>query len=378
MKTRQRLLFIVNGLGMGNSTRCYAVMRELMALGYGVDVLTSGNGYDFFRQRHDIGAVHLLRSLYYGKRGKRLSILYTFLAFPHFIWILLKNMRIASEIIRGGRYRAIVIDSDYTLLLLRPFLRVPVIAVNNADVIVAEYQKAPKPPCRFYAQFLIERMDLLFHRLVPDLVLSPWLEPRTAGDAKFWPIPVIVRGELEVRPASPVLKNILVMLTGSQFKAFPAFLERLKEREGVHIDVLGCDGPSRGWITFHGKVRDNIEILNRADLMVINGGFSAVSEAVALRKPAVVVPVEHHAEQFVNAAAVERLGLGLAATPEDVTDKINFMVEHFPLFVSRHQESPPTTPGRQKAAGVIHAFLNRVPGDAPRVLPEEESCDCLR
>jgi uncharacterized protein (TIGR00661 family) len=56
-----------------------------------------------------------------------------------------------------------------------------------------------------------------------------------------------------------------------------------------------------------------IEAMRRAKVLVIQGGFSSVSEAVALRRPTVVVPITGHAEQHVNARLFEDLGLGLAS-----------------------------------------------------------------
>ena len=58
---------------------------------------------------------------------------------------------------------------------------------------------------------------------------------------------------------------------------------------------------------------DNADLLARADALVINAGYSAVSEAFVLRKPVFVVPVPGHAEQFVNACLVKDLGLGFMA-----------------------------------------------------------------
>jgi len=44
-------LFLINGLGLGNSTRCEAVMEHLAEAGFRIHVLTSGNGLAFFRDK---------------------------------------------------------------------------------------------------------------------------------------------------------------------------------------------------------------------------------------------------------------------------------------------------------------------------------------
>jgi len=40
----ERVLFLVNGLGLGNSTRCHAVIERLLERGALVTIATSGNG----------------------------------------------------------------------------------------------------------------------------------------------------------------------------------------------------------------------------------------------------------------------------------------------------------------------------------------------
>jgi UDP:flavonoid glycosyltransferase YjiC (YdhE family) len=88
------------------------------------------------------------------------------------------------------------------------------------------------------------------------------------------------------------------------------------------IHVVGRPGESRGNVTFHGRQMNNAELLARADALVINGGYSAVSEAFVLGKPVFVVPVAGHAEQFVNSHLVRDLGLGFIATEENVLDQL--------------------------------------------------------
>jgi UDP:flavonoid glycosyltransferase YjiC (YdhE family) len=88
------------------------------------------------------------------------------------------------------------------------------------------------------------------------------------------------------------------------------------------VEVVGRTGESNGGVTYHGRKMDNIDLLLGADALVINGGYSAVSEAFLLRKPVFVVPVPGHAEQFVNTCLVRDLGLGSVATESDVLDQL--------------------------------------------------------
>ena len=44
----KKILFIVNGLGMGNATRCHSIIEILDEHDYLTDVVTSGNGLEYF------------------------------------------------------------------------------------------------------------------------------------------------------------------------------------------------------------------------------------------------------------------------------------------------------------------------------------------
>src|SRR5438132_9842161 len=77
-----------------------------------------------------------------------------------------------------------------------------------------------------------------------------------------------------------------------------------------------------GDVVYHCRLMKNIELLMKDDALVVNGGYSAFSEAVALGKPTVIIPVAGHAEQLVNARFVEQLGCGFIASDTTVMDKI--------------------------------------------------------
>src|SRR5438128_2318167 len=66
-------LFIINGLGLGNSTRCYAVMEHLMEQGFRIHVLTSGNGLEFFQQKSCIDSLTKMGSFYYSSSNGAIS-----------------------------------------------------------------------------------------------------------------------------------------------------------------------------------------------------------------------------------------------------------------------------------------------------------------
>ena len=81
---RPRILFLVNGLGLGNSTRCHAVMQRLLRRGAEIQIVTSGNGLWYFRSMPELAQLHEVESLYYGVKDGRISIARTLTAIGDF------------------------------------------------------------------------------------------------------------------------------------------------------------------------------------------------------------------------------------------------------------------------------------------------------
>jgi UDP:flavonoid glycosyltransferase YjiC (YdhE family) len=101
--------------------------------------------------------------------------------------------------------------------------------------------------------------------------------------------------------------------------------------------------------------------LAEADAFVINGGYSAVSEALALRKPVFVVPVPGHAEQSDNSSLIRDLGLGFVATEGDVLDQLLKMYHQNEWFGLQPIRQPFELTGTQQAADAIVRVANAPP-----------------
>jgi len=93
--------------------------------------------------------------------------------------------------------------------------------------------------------------------------------------------------------------------------AFRVYGMRQTARSGVKNNVELCSFDERAFLAD----------LASARAVIANGGFSALAEAIALGKPVLSVPLQHQAEQQLNAAWLEALGLGMSArriTPDGV------------------------------------------------------------
>lgn len=354
-----RALLLVNGLGLGNSTRCHAIIQRLLERGAAVEVITSGNGKWYFDGHKDTGRVHGIDAFYYAAVNGRISIPRTLLAIPDFRRIAKRNATVVDTVLDQFKPDVTLIDSVYTT---RPMQRrkIPIVALNNADVVHTSYRRFSGKPRSIALQFYcIEEMDYLFHRNRVDMVLSPTLDdrlPEVGGNVRRIG-PIVRRGYASAAGTGPV-KRVLVMLSGSRFGTPVA----LKDTNyPFHIDVVGREAPKELQlppnVVFHGRLKDNADIVRSADLVLVNGGFSAVSEAFSLRKPMVVLPIPNHAEQWVNGRTIESLGVGFMADENAIEDAMLKAIADIAQLRAAYDRIPTIRDGASEAVAHIEQLV---------------------
>jgi|TARA_B100001971_G_C18252784_1_gene579620 uncharacterized protein (TIGR00661 family) len=353
---KDKILFLVNGLGMGNSTRCYSIIERLADNGVEIEVMTSANGLFFFSDKKEVNRVIEMNEFYYAKeKSGKLSVLRTILSLFDFIRIYARNNQLVKNYLKNEKPSAVVIDSQYVFW---PMIvqKIPIIALNNSDVVVKSFFKMKNKPFSIFPQlFIVECMDYLFHLIVPTKVISPVLDKFGSENRKFVHIPPIARKKCKRNINKNSVQKVVIMLSGS---AFGSQINLEEESFPFHVDIIGREGNSSEKVTFHGKILDNIDIINRADILVINAGFSAVSEGVYTGEPMAVIPIENHAEQYVNAKTVEELGLGIIAKAEEVPAAIRAVISNIDSFRSNHEAYSFTGNGSEKACQIVMDIVN--------------------
>jgi UDP:flavonoid glycosyltransferase YjiC (YdhE family) len=350
----KHILFLVNGLGLGNATRCHAIMQKLAEAGVRCSVATSGNGLWYFRQQQDVGTPIELEALHYDSVHGRISVMRTILSASAHVATLRANARIIEAAMDGLKPDAVVIDSTYLHRRGRT-RQVPLLAVNNADVVHTLYWRYADRPKSIRLQFhAIEELDFLYHRIVPDVSLSPRFD--TTADT---PPPPYYRIGPIVRPAcQPALttgrpKRILIMLSGSRFGSR---VHLTSAPANCAVDIVGGAapaGPVPERCRYLGRVLDTPALAAKADLLVVNGGFSAVSEAFVMRKPLIVIPVPNHAEQWVNARTICALGVGMMAREEELDAALIRALGSIDSFRAAYARLPSAPNGAEQAAARI-------------------------
>ena len=294
----KKILFLINGLGLGNSIRIYAIIERLNKNNTECHIITSGNGKWFFSGLIDNNHLNFIEPINYGSINKKLSTLKTILNVPSIISTINQNFQYIFNIINKFKPDVIVTDSVYLFPKIKK-LSIPIVAINNADLTVDYFKKFNKKPFSIYPQFYgIEKLDYIYHRFIPDIVISPCFLSRdiveTKHGKKIKRVGPIVRLAIKKREEKKIKKGA-IMLSGSNF----GINIKLKiNNQPFKLDVIGRDKP-QNWnnienVMFHGKLKNNIDLLNNIDFCVVNGGYSALSELFWAEIPMIIIPVSHH------------------------------------------------------------------------------------
>ena len=311
-----RILYGVNGEGMGHATRSEVVIGYLLA-SHDVRVVASGAAYRHLRERlprvdeifgptfaMDEGEIHRWATLRQNAQQALQELPETVKA-----WV--------AEV---DEWKPDVVISDFEPLagVYARSTRTPLIAVDNINIL---------DRCRHDAEIVgAQRQDYLLaravtHSMVPgavEYIVTTFFEPPVARQGTTL-VPPVIRPEIV--DAETVRGEHLVVYSSGD----PKLLDALRAA-GVPARVYGMrGGPDQVQVDGDLELRprssaDFVDSLRTARGVIAGGGFSLLSEAVYLGKPILSVPLHGQFEQVMNARYVQRLGYGLCA--DAVTEEV--------------------------------------------------------
>jgi uncharacterized protein (TIGR00661 family) len=321
----KKILFVINGLGLGNASRCKAVIDQLDGERYKIDLLISGRAVDFY-QNWKRGEVFYQKALSYPEDG--FGLLQT-------IFSNLKN--IVSNILKQDRvlnnknYDLVVSDSDYIIFLHKILKRFKLVSINNSNIIINNKHLIPTA---YYAkvksQLFFESWDQYLHTKFPDVVICPRL--------KF--------GEIEkdnnIRYISPLVRNLkmdreifesgkgALILSGFDKFDQSKLIARVKEKI-PHIDL---------YIPKSNKPLKIKEVpFKKYEFIISNAGASTISESLFYLVPLLLVPVEGHAEQLVNALIYKKAGFGELSNVSEFEKHLELFLANINKYRKNLEES---------------------------------------
>ena len=321
----KRVLFLVNGYGLGNSTRIHSIIQRIDQK-YQIDIFGYGNSVEYFKQVSRIQNIFQSLPLEYGLKQGKIDTFSTIRKLFSNFKAIYKNRQSLRRVLQSHTYNLIVADSNFSAVFLKN--RPKLISINNADRVIKSACKIKK---RFYlVSWLIEWADYIYNRIAPDLVISPFFEPYK-NKGKFQHTALMVRKEfVTARSHTPPKKHhVLVVPSGASINTSVSLNH---DKTDYDISVIGNQITISGKIKKHNRVFNTSSLMKSATIVVVNGGLSSISEALAMAKPMIVIPLKGHLEQKINTAWIKERNLGLISSWEKLKEAIHEIIKNYDVF----------------------------------------------
>ena len=342
---KKRILFLVNGYGLGNSTRIHSIIQNLNK-NYFIDIFAYGNSFNYFKKVSEIDNLFMGTPLGYGLKNGQINFFETIKLFFKNIDSIYKSRKIIKEILHSYKYHLIVSDSNFSALFLRK--RPKLISINNSDVLLKRSLKTKKSGA--YVQFFIECLDYIYNFLVPDLVISPFFEDYR-NTKKIQHTSLIVRKEFKDSAFNFKKHHALIMTGGAD--VFNKSISIFWNHDHCNLSVLGDQIQISGKIKKEPKTLNTSSLISQSTILVINGGFSSISESLATKKPMIIIPLKGHMEQRINALWIQKSKMGLISSWKNLEDSILYIIKNYDFFKKNLLNYKHSDGGKQVASILI-------------------------
>jgi len=343
-----RIYFAVFGSGLGHATRVLDIGRSLSARGDSVRYSSSGQGLSYIKT-HEPGVDAVAcppLDVEWTEEGSFASRDFV-VHFPFMFRSFFRQVAFEADSISQFNPKVVVSDSRLSPILAGRARSFPVITMLNQF-------KVTFPP-RYrggHLGSLFERtagncLGLLWS-LSDQVLMTDLPPPYTIGEANivgtelsrivkyvgfttpaFTPDPgKLAKAKSLVGSDSRPLIFFQISGPDATKKKFTDVVLRtasdLSSRYNVVVSMGylgGSNEPRRladGTVLYEWcPIKD--ELFALSDVMVARSGHRTIGQCIDTGKPAVLIPIHNHSEQLGNAEKFERLGLGIAILPGDLT-----------------------------------------------------------
>lgn len=296
------ILFVINGFGMGNATRCDSLM-DVLSSDYQIDVITSDKAYLYYRQNSKVKNVYKQVDLNLENKIEYGSFQYYRNYIPHFFKRLLKNYKIQKKIMNSKKYDYVIFDSDYGFVIHKILTQTKnIVAINNSYEVIHYFLKNPKTmKPNLTASLFLEICDFFIHYVFCRYIICPCLDINTPQRKSvslhkvLLSPPLVRRSLIKNKTSENNTGGILVTSSTSNIRAsFNVFKKTQNEFK-----------------------LDNTQLLTGSSLVVCNAGQSTLAECLYLNKKTLVAAIPKHAEQYVNSLIVQNKGMSVYLADSD-------------------------------------------------------------
>jgi len=341
----RKIYFAVFGSGLGHATRALDIAECLGTEGDTVRYSCSGQGLRYIRgQRPGVDAVECpsldVEWTEEGSFSSRAFLVH----FPHMLRSFSRQVAFEAESIAKFAPAVAVSDSRLSPILAAKSRSYPVITMLNQFKVTLPPRYRGDALGRLYERIAGDVLGLLWS-LSDEVLLTDLPPPYTIGEANVagtdltrivryvgFTSPGLHVTEDRLQKAREVLgfdgRPLVFFQISGPDATKKRFIDIVLKSAGalagrykvvVSMGYLGGSGEPRrladGTLLYDWcPIKD--ELFTLSDVMVARSGHRTIGQCIDAGKPAVLVPIHNHSEQLGNADKFQRLGLGIAISPD--------------------------------------------------------------
>ncbi|MBN1861218.1 MAG: hypothetical protein JW840_07135 [Candidatus Thermoplasmatota archaeon] len=299
-----KILYGVCGEGRGHASRSKILIHFLEQKGHQIRIVAGGKAYALLSGEFDnVLQIESPKGFY---RANQVRILYTIL---HTLYQTAAHtprsfLRIRS-LIKEFQPDILITDAEPISHFAARFSRIKRISIDNPSAILyRKYQKR----VRDYPAWLFLFFALKISVFGADkYIIYDFFDKQSNNPRVLFVKPLIQPG---IRSQAPYVgSHVFVYQTSSSFTTLFNSLRKLNEP----FIIYGFNKEETDGNLVFKRFNENefYHDISTSKAVLVNGGFTVISEALYLKKPIFSLPIRHQFEQVFNARCVERMGAGV-------------------------------------------------------------------
>jgi uncharacterized protein (TIGR00661 family) len=300
-----KILYGVCGEGLGHASRSRILIRYLQEHGFEVRIIAGGKAYTILSKEFEgVLKVESPQGFY---KSNQVRIMYTIL---HTLYQTAlhtpASFRNIRRLIKEFQPDILITDAEPISHFAARLSNIRRVSIDNPSALL--YRIYPKK-IREIPAWAFLFFALKFSLLGADeYLIYDFFNEQIRNPRVLFLKPLIQPG---IRKKTPTIGNhIFVYQTSLSFTSLFSSLKKFKETFVIYgFNKEMTDGN----LIFKRFNEDEFyQDIASAKAVIVNGGFTVISEALFLKKPIFSLPIRHQYEQMFNAKCIERMGAGVS------------------------------------------------------------------
>jgi len=311
-----KILYGICGEGRGHASRSRILIHYLRQHGHEVRIIAGGKAYTILSK--DFDSVLQIESPKVFYKGNQVRIIFTLL---HTLFQTISRTPVSflkiRHLLKKLQPDLLITDAEPIGYFAARLSKIKRISIDNPSALL--YRRCPKK-IRDYPAWLFLFFALKLSLFGADKHIIYDFFDEQINDPRVLFIKPLIQFGIR-RQQSTSGKHIFVYQTSPSFTVLFNSLRRFNET----FIIYGFNKERTDGNLIYKRFNEDefYHDISAAKAVIVNGGFTVISEALYLKKPIFSVPIRHQFEQLFNAQCIERMGVGISQrtfSEEDLGD----------------------------------------------------------